>query len=299
MNQVIDSDAKLHLQLRRASILRANAHVEQINALKARKANAQIKVVKDKVSKQQKVQTYEEAFQKIKDSTGTSDIDELVKNFIVSEEQNFSLYNYLNDLSRESEKLDEQIEEIKQEIERYKDQDEASENYHKQLAKEYEEKIAACHEKTERQEQNYQAVVRALSIVKNSIVSICNKSGCNAVIPKELLVEGVTESNILQYLAVVEQRATELTMMFVNSTAYQAISDNQSEMRSQGQYPTTASIFNLQIDPPSTTFDSKDDSSDSEDEQEDRPLTRNELKEKTAINLIKRNERAKKKKSKN
>ena len=299
LNQVIDSDAKLHLQLRRASILRANAHVEQINALKARKANAQIKVVKDKVSKQQKVQTYEEAFQKIKDSTGTSDIDELVKNFIVSEEQNFSLYNYLNDLSRESEKLDEQIEEIKQEIERYKDQDEASENYHKQLAKEYEEKIAACHEKTERQEQNYQAVVRALSIVKNSIVSICNKSGCNAVIPKELLVEGVTESNILQYLAVVEQRATELTMMFVNSTAYQAISDNQSEMRSQGQYPTTASIFNLQIDPPSTTFDSKDDSSDSEDEQEDRPLTRNELKEKTAINLIKRNERAKKKKSKN
>ena len=70
--------------------------------MKARKANAQIKVVKDKVSKQQKVQTYEEAFQKIKDSTGTSDIDELVKNFIVSEEQNFSLYNYLNDLSLES-----------------------------------------------------------------------------------------------------------------------------------------------------------------------------------------------------
>ncbi len=296
LNQVIDSDAKLHLQLRRASILRANAHVEQINAIKAKKAKAQINVMKDKISKQSKVQTYEEAFQKIKEATGTSDIDELVNNFIVSEEQNFSLYNYLNDLSRESEKLDEQIEEIKLEIERHKGQDEASENYHKQIVKEYDEKIANCHNKTEKQELNFQSVVRALAIVKNSIVSICNKSNCNAVIPKELLVEGVTESNILQYLAIVEQRATELAMMFMNSTAYQAISDNQSEMRSQAHGQATQSLLHLQIDPPSTTADSKDESSDSEDDMEDRPLTRNELKEKTAINLIKRNERAKKKK---
>ena len=296
LNQVIDSDAKLHLQLRRASILRANAHVEQINAMRAKKAKSQISQVKDKVSKQSKVQSFEEAFQKIKEATGTSDMDELVKNFIVSEEQNFSLYNYLNDLSRESEKLDEQIEEIKFEIEKYKGQDEATEELHKKLVKEYDEKIAACREKTEKQEQNYQSVVRALSIMKNSIVSICNKTGCNAVIPKELLVEGVTEANILQYLAIVEQRATELSMMFMNSTAYAAISDNQGETRSQAQSQATSSLFNLQIDPPSTTADSKDESSDSEDDLDDRPLTRNELREKTAINLIKRNERAKKKK---
>ena len=139
-------------------------------------------------------------------------------------------------------------------------------------------------------------MVRALSIMKNSIVSICNKTGCNAVIPKELLVEGVTEANILQYLAIVEQRATELSMIFMNSTAYAAISDNQGETRSQAQSQATSSLFNLQIDPPSTTADSKDESSDSEDDLDDRPLTRNELREKTAINLIKRNERAKKKK---
>ena len=259
------------------------------------------KQVKAKQKKQDeimtaKVTTYQEAFQKIKEATGTSDMDELVKNFIVSEEQNFSLYNYLNDLSRESEKLDEQIEEIKFEIEKYKGQDEATEELHKKLVKEYDEKIAACREKTEKQEQNYQSVVRALSIMKNSIVSICNKTGCNAVIPKELLVEGVTEANILQYLAIVEQRATELSMMFMNSTAYAAISDNQGETRSQAQSQATSSLFNLQIDPPSTTADSKDESSDSEDDLDDRPLTRNELREKTAINLIKRNERAKKKK---
>ena len=296
LNHVIDSDAKLHLQLRRQSILRANAHLEQINAMKAKKAKTQMTMMEKKVSKQSKVQTYEEAFQKIKEATGTSDIDELVNNFIVSEEQNFSLYNYLNDLSRESEKLDEQIEEINLEIERHKGQDEASENYLKQLAAEYEDKINNCRAKTEKQDLNLQSVQRALAIMKNSIVGICNKTGLNSSIPKELLVEGVTEANILQYLAIVEQRATELGMMFMNSTAYQAISENQSEQRSQAYAQATQGIFNLQIDPPSTSLDSKEESSDSEDDLEDRPLTRNELKEKTAINLIKRNERAKKKK---
>ena len=42
---------------------------------------------------QEKVNEYEEAFKKIQEATGISDIDELVKTFIEAEEQNFKLFN--------------------------------------------------------------------------------------------------------------------------------------------------------------------------------------------------------------
>ena len=54
------------------------------------------------------MQSYEEAFEKIKQATGISDPDEFVTQFIKVEDQNFSLFNYVNELNTEIEKLEEQ-----------------------------------------------------------------------------------------------------------------------------------------------------------------------------------------------
>ena len=54
------------------------------------------------------VQSYEEAFAKIQAATGISDIDELVTTFINAEDQNFALFNYVNELNSECKKLEEQ-----------------------------------------------------------------------------------------------------------------------------------------------------------------------------------------------
>merc|ERR1712193_442541 len=62
----------------------------------------------------EKVQSYEEAFAKIQAATGISDIDELVQVFINAEDQNFSLFNYANELSGDIEKLEAQISELKE-----------------------------------------------------------------------------------------------------------------------------------------------------------------------------------------
>merc|ERR1719335_1937678 len=64
---------------------------------------------------QEKVVTYEEAFSKIQAATGICDIDELVQNFINSEDQNFTLFKYNNELSADIEKLDSQIADYKEE----------------------------------------------------------------------------------------------------------------------------------------------------------------------------------------
>ena len=49
----------------------------------------------------EKVQKYEEAFARIQQATGITDIDELVATFIEAEDDNFSLFNYVNELNNE------------------------------------------------------------------------------------------------------------------------------------------------------------------------------------------------------
>ena len=65
-------------------------------------------IAKDKANvaaSMDKVQSYEEAFNKIKAATGISDIQELVNTFIANEDQNFSLFNYVNEQNNEIENL--------------------------------------------------------------------------------------------------------------------------------------------------------------------------------------------------
>jgi hypothetical protein len=70
----------------------------------------------------EKVKSYEEAFAKIQRATGISDIDNLVQTFVNAENHNFTLFNHVNDLTNELEKLEESITDVQKEIEKYKGQ---------------------------------------------------------------------------------------------------------------------------------------------------------------------------------
>ena len=58
------------------------------------------------------LQSYEEAFRKIKETTEIDDIDQLVTRFIQVEDKNFALFNYVNELNNEIEMLQDQINEV-------------------------------------------------------------------------------------------------------------------------------------------------------------------------------------------
>jgi len=64
------------------------------------------------------VKVIEDAFEQIKDATGIASIDEIVTSFIKAEEQNYSLYNYVNMLGTETDLLEESNGEIKEQIDR-------------------------------------------------------------------------------------------------------------------------------------------------------------------------------------
>ena len=66
-----------------------------------------------------KVAQYEEAFRSIKEATGLGSLEEIVDLFVHSEEENFSLFNYVNELTAEIEGLENQIADTKAEILKY------------------------------------------------------------------------------------------------------------------------------------------------------------------------------------
>ena len=67
---------------------------------------------KKKESQEDSVETYEAAFQKIKEMTGEEDLDLLVRRFITVEDTNFALFNYVNEQNNEIEKLNDEIQAV-------------------------------------------------------------------------------------------------------------------------------------------------------------------------------------------
>lgn len=65
------------------------------------------------------VNIIEDAFDQIKQQTGISSIEEIVTSFIKADEQNYSLYNYVNLLNSEIDMIEEQNKHIEEEIRRH------------------------------------------------------------------------------------------------------------------------------------------------------------------------------------
>ena len=67
------------------------------------------------------VKIIEDAFEQIKEATGISSTEEIVTTFIKAEEQNYSLYNYVNMLNSEIDMIEDQNNMIESEIKRHEE----------------------------------------------------------------------------------------------------------------------------------------------------------------------------------
>ena len=283
---------------------RGEMTIEEEQKLKKKVLKGNWGIAKDKASihaSMEKVQSYEEAFAKIQAATGISDIDELVTTFINAEDQNFALFNYVNELNGECEKLEEQIADIKSEIEKYKGQGLNTDNQRKKILKDLEERLSRTEAKAEQYEKKHEGAMKTVNALKLGIQSIFNKIGCNTAANMDLLGnEGVTEANMMQYLGIIEQRTNEILQLYAATQAQARDADapgGAAMTHILGQGPQLPAGSNsITIQPPSTgDDDGLDSDDDSADEDEDRPFSRDELKAKTIRGLQKRESKDKKK----
>ena len=88
------------------------------------------------------VKIIEDAFEQIKETTGISSVEEIVTTFIKAEEQNISLFNYVNMLNSEIDMIEEQNKNIEAEIKRHEQLHEMNENDKAEVKQNLEKEMA-------------------------------------------------------------------------------------------------------------------------------------------------------------
>lgn len=83
----------------------------------------------------------EDAFEQIKEASGINNIQEIVTTFIKAEEQNYSLFNYVNMLNTETDALEESNKEIKDQISKIKERGDMNEQEKRNLKHSLEQEI--------------------------------------------------------------------------------------------------------------------------------------------------------------
>ncbi|GBG30062.1 Coiled-coil domain-containing protein 63 [Hondaea fermentalgiana] len=190
------------------------------------KDKAQLKI------SQEKAQNYEEMFNKIEEETGISDTDELVRRFVDGEEKNFELFSQINDLTKQIEELEQKVAGVETEVEKYRGQGANSENQRKRILHELEERLQSTNQKADQYEQRQAHAQRVLQHLKVGIQSICERLSAdgNSSVREVLGTEGVTDSNVMQYLGVIEQRATEIMQLYTVDPEVGTVMENSAPL---------------------------------------------------------------------
>lgn len=241
----------------------ADPAVEEESKLRRRVEKGAVAIKKDRASIHQsmeRVREYEEAFARIQSATRISDIDTLVSTFVQAEDHNFALFNHLNDLSSEMERLDESIGEIKAELEKYSGEGSAQDSRRKVIMADLEDQLAKTEAKAAQYEKRHQEAVATVQALKSGIASVYERLGCS----NDMLGSaGVTESNLLSYLGAIEERTNELLRTY------------REQQESAGEGSGTGATQDVAITPP--TVGDQDGTGVDGDEDEEEPISVEEM----------------------
>ncbi|XP_071966563.1 outer dynein arm-docking complex subunit 1 [Engystomops pustulosus] len=245
------------------------------------------------------IETYEQAFQQIQSVTGEDDLDILVNKFIEVEDRNFALFNYVNEQNNEIERLTEQISEIKKEIEEFKALGVRLEQEHRSILKNIEGKQEEAVKQADGYQQQLKGVMKILDQLKLGIDSLFKKINCDRSVLDEMLgaSSSIREANIMQYLGLIEQKTNELlaAQSFLDSKNYDKPNDPQETARVLlGQLvDLQPAVFEIQ--PPGTGDDYDSDIDIHTADEDERPLTQAELRERIMRGVLKKEMKASRK----
>jgi len=170
------------------------------------------------------VQRFEEAFSQLQEATNLKDIDELVATFLEAEEQNFKLFKFLNELNHEEEKLGDEVHKISVEVVKASSAEMQPEK--KAMERKLEDQLAQtqarAEELSEMEEEESTKVREILKIIKR----VYDELGCSTLINTadsflcdQNSVPIITDSNMINFLGLIEQRARDLILRLIDEQA--------------------------------------------------------------------------------
>ncbi|XP_069803742.1 outer dynein arm-docking complex subunit 1 isoform X1 [Dendropsophus ebraccatus] len=296
LQRVIDHDRRLK-EFMGTKTQERSISEEVLDARRRREKEEQERKKRDPT--EDTMETYEQAFQQIQSVTGEDNLDILVNRFIEVEDRNFALFNYVNEQNNEIERLTEHITEIKREIEEFKAQGVRLEQEHRSILKNIEGKQEEAVRQADGYQQQLKGVMKILDQLKSGIDSLFKKINCDRSVLDEMLgsSSSIREANIMQYLGLIEQKTNELlaAQSFLDSKNYDKPYDPQETARVLlGQLVDLhPPVFEIQ--PPGTGDEYDSDSDSPTADEEERPLTQAELRERIMKGVLKKEVKARKK----
>ena len=222
---------------------------------------------------------YEEAFQKIRQATNCEDISKLVSTFLHSEDDNFSLFNYVNELNSELDKSEEEKQAYLKDIEKVKGNVGSHADLQRQkVLKELGTQLKEAETQNYKYRENLDATQKVLDEIMALVEVVFAKMDC----PTDKIVGqcGVSEkgapvgpnaSNLLLYLAAIELRCDEFLRAWQKQETTTVSSTIRGPAKPFGQ-------TQIQIEIPSTGDEYND---EDDDDEGTHVMSREELVEKS------------------
>jgi hypothetical protein len=183
---------------------------------------------------QSTIRSYEQMFEQLKKMTGTNSMEEVVSTYVAVEEEMFSLYNFIQTVNGEIDNVVESTNQMAIDIDRVKQEQETSDDQRRNildnLTNKYQTTIQSNNDLVEQSRQ----LQDSLQQVNKKVQSIFFKLQCDQMESKGaqpggnnksskgvtmsrpeskvamLTGQGVTESNVLDYMGCIEQRAVDI-----------------------------------------------------------------------------------------
>lgn len=114
----------------------------------------------------EQIHNYQEAFARIQEATGVSDMNELINAFLEAEEENRGLFAQITDLNAEAERLEAAVAEVRGEIDRHKGQGAMSDAQHRKIHDDLEARLQVAKDRTADYDRRWQMTSRTMELLK-------------------------------------------------------------------------------------------------------------------------------------
>ncbi|XP_044541354.1 coiled-coil domain-containing protein 63 [Gracilinanus agilis] len=239
-----------------------------------------------KKSKTESFQSYEVAHMRLLKLSNYGNVDKMVDEFLAEEEKNFARFNYVSELNNDMEMLQKKIQSIQDEIHVLRSQKNDFDEEGEEAIRDLREKLKKTTEDANLVESTNREIMKTLNQLKSSVEVLFKKANCDATQILEHLGEtgAITDINFTQYFAIIEKKTNDLLLL----ESYIRFMEGEGEPENISALPNPfwgGSVFlkppdALKVFAPTIGADTLGE----RDEEFDRPLNHNNLRNMVAEN---------------
>jgi len=297
--RIIDHDAKLKSFIN-VKAMERNDTMERKDDMTSKKIGDTDKAEQ---SAKEMIETYERSFKIIKEITGEQDVQVLVKKFTETEEKNYALFTYINEINNELRIVEDQIDKTRQQIRDYNENGVFFQTEKHEELQLLEKKLADAKKDEEKYNVQLTETDRVLDQLKEGIGSVFDEINCDKSLLTQELGENdkVTDENILKYLTMIEQKTNQLLQVHaylqLKELEQKAMENNEIGMAQTailGGPSAPTSNEPVQIVVPTCDDEKKEDNEHEKElqaeeasEEIDTPMSPDELKKQATKNAVK------------